>query len=96
MANGPCDDSPQVCFDVDAITNPDLPVLNGVDASCIGSTNQYCAVSSGAAVYNWTVVGGQITSGSDSDCVSIEWEIEGVQQLCVQTENTCGLSPQVC
>ena len=96
VANGPCDDSPQVCFDVTTITNPDLPVLNGVDASCIGSTNQYCAVSSGAAVYNWTVVGGQITSGSDTDCVSIEWEIEGVQQLCVQTENNCGLSPQVC
>ena len=31
-----------------------------------------------------------------TDCISVEWETEGTAQVCFQTSNTCGLSPQVC
>lgn len=96
IANGPCDNSPEVCFDVSVQTNPESPIIQGVVASCESSLDSYFVDSQGAEDYDWTILGGQIIDGISTDSISVEWDTEGIGQVCVQTSNTCGLSPQVC
>ena len=95
-ANGPCDDSAEICFDVTGTTNPEPVFINGNANACIADEMIYCGTSVNADQFNWTVVGGSIVSGDGTDCINVVWESEGSAQVCLQTSNSCGETALEC
>jgi PKD repeat protein len=66
----PCIDS--VCQQVviDALPGPPIPCVATV---CAGATETYCTSASGCSNYTWSVVGGTITGGQGTSCVTVLW-----------------------
>ncbi|MCB0643560.1 MAG: hypothetical protein KDC44_18060, partial [Phaeodactylibacter sp.] len=92
-----CGPTSQVCIPVQGGTEPSDPVISGPMQSCVGANETYCAnPDPNTASYNWTVIGGTITGGQGTDCVDVDWTTTVSTQVCVQAENGCGVSGQVC
>ena len=96
-ADNTCGSSGQSCIIIngDAVpATPDAP--NGTDPVCAGDTGNYSVSPvSGAFIYTWAVMGGNISSGEGTTNVSIDW-IEAGGEICVTADNACGASSQSC
>lgn len=96
QAIGICDTSALICID---IQDQDIPVLDtiiGPAVSCLSMVDTFCANVVDADSYTWTITGGAITSGQNSDCAIVAWTQDGVNQVCLQAANDCGLTPIHC
>ena len=93
-----CGDTPPSCS---VITVNDVPPvttqIDGANTTCLGTTETYCADAvAGADSYQWTITGGTIVGGLNTDCVDVEWEAEGTGAVCVAAVNTCGTGAELC
>ena len=61
------------------------PVLNGPSPVCLNSTNNIYTTDAGKIDYEWTVVGGTITSGGTAtdNTVTVTWNTTGTQSVSV-------------
>lgn len=92
-----CGPSAQVCQVIQGGTIPADPILSGPDTPCEGSTQTYCVTADpNASGYVWTLTGGTILSGQGTDCVDVQWDASGAQQVCAVAQNGCGDSGQTC
>jgi PKD repeat protein len=66
----PCIDSICQPVVIDALPGPPIPCVATV---CAGATETYCTSASGCTNYTWSVVGGTITGGQGTPCVTVAW-----------------------
>lgn len=72
------------------VTNP----IEGVSSNCPQSGNWYYTPPlSGAIDYDWTLNGSYIGSG---DSIYIDWNTEGIFELCVKASNVCDEADEAC
>ena len=63
------------------ITQPDAwqPIISGNQGVCAGNTSSFCVVSNGTtsgfsgSTYQWIILGGTITSGANTNCITVTW-----------------------
>jgi hypothetical protein len=55
------------------INNLPAPDITCVASVCAGATKTYCTSASGCSSYVWTVTGGTITSGQNTNCITVLW-----------------------
>ena len=75
---------------------PAVPILSGNLEPCLGSTNQSYTISSGwwlGLEYDWSIQGGEITSGETGPNLLIDWDINpglwGLQVELIFQETGC-------
>ena len=78
---------------IDIVPLPPSPI-QGPAVVCESSIANYFIPSiSNADSYNWTVTGGVINTGQDSNKITVSWNSSGIGTLEVTPINTCGSSP---
>lgn len=88
--------------DTDCITvvqTPDIVAdsIFGSQDLCLNETASYqVPVHPDALGYNWTVIGGSIVSGQDSNEVEINWTDAGNGSVCLQLFGTCNIDSSQC
>lgn len=55
---------------IDALPGPPIACVASV---CAGTSETYCTSASGCSNYTWSVVGGTITAGQGTSCVTVLW-----------------------
>lgn len=91
--------SPEGCLPatetIDSITinaSP-TPTIDGFIAVCEGSTNVVYSTTSGQANYDWQIsAGGTITSGLNTNQITVTWNTPGAQVVSVNYQNANGCS----
>jgi large repetitive protein len=86
------------CFAIKPVvvtSNPAAsPVITGPDPVCItvnGSTSTYSVANIAGHSYNWTITGGSIAAGQNTNAVSVTWTIAGPGSVSVtETINATG------
>ena len=72
---------------------PNTPAIVGATTVCAGDTTQiYSTALIGGATYVWTVVGGTITSGLNTDSITVSWDsstVNGSINVSVINQNGC-------
>ncbi|MFT3738953.1 MAG: hypothetical protein QM786_09350 [Breznakibacter sp.] len=69
------------------------PTISGVSSTCVGSSETY-TTESGMTGYVWTVsTGGTITSGQNTNNITINWTTSGNRTVTVTYVNANGCSP---
>ena len=75
-------------------TNPDInpqkPEITGTVATCVGSKSQTYSTTQPFNTYNWTVVGGTITSGQGTRNIIVDWASTGAKTVSVSTIDANG------
>lgn len=65
------------CYDIMPVTvtiNPaQAPTITGTDIACYGNTELYGVPFNASNTYSWTVTGGSIETGQNSNEVSVKW-----------------------
>ncbi|MDP4207584.1 MAG: immunoglobulin domain-containing protein [Bacteroidota bacterium] len=69
-----------------------VPTISGPLAACVASTNNKYVTESGNSGYQWTVVGGTITSGAGTNTINVTWNTVGTQSVSVNYTNSQGCS----
>ena len=65
-----------------------VPTIAGLASVCIGATNVSYTTEGGKSAYHWTITGGIITDGGDSDNIKVTWNTSGPQTITVNYTNT--------
>jgi PKD repeat protein len=65
-----CVDSTCRVIVIDSLPAPDINCVNTV---CAGKIDKYCTSASGCSSYNWSVVGGTIIAGANTNCITVQW-----------------------
>jgi PKD repeat protein len=65
-----CIDSVQHNVIINNLPGPDITCVATV---CVGATKKYCTTASGCSSYIWSVIGGTISSGQGTSCVTVQW-----------------------
>ncbi|MEQ9658607.1 hypothetical protein, partial [Fulvivirga sp.] len=83
----------------------DVPTINGVDSYdvpspsitssnttvCVGDAGEtYSVTASGTDTYDWTVIGGSITSGQGTNEITVTWDVSGSKSVNVEQESVAG------
>ena len=75
-------------------TNPDInpqkPEITGTVATCVGGSSQTYSTTQPFNTYNWTVVGGTITSGQGTRNIIVDWTSTGAKTVSVATVDANG------
>ncbi len=97
LAENECGTSDFSCISVSGANISQAPnEPSGPSLACVGDTENYSILPvSGATTYNWSVEGGNILSGQGTTNISVIWTT-GDGQVCVNAENQCGSSNDVC
>jgi hypothetical protein len=73
-----CTGSP-VMLTVNIFPVPLMPAINGSTTVCYGDTTQiYSTPTIAGVTYNWTVTGGTITNGLNTDSITVTWDTSTV------------------
>ncbi len=74
------------------VVNPlPVPSLSGASSVCKGTSGEIYSTETGMANYQWTISpGGVITSGVNTNMVSVNWTAAGQQSLSVNYRNSMG------
>ncbi len=77
---------------------PSRPELQGDVISCEGKMVIYNIVNAPAGIskYNWFISNGTISSGVGTPSVSVTWGNSSTGKVCVNAENSCGMSDTTC
>ncbi len=63
------------------------PSISGNISACINSTGNIYTTESSMTGYSWSIVGGTITSGADTNSITVTWNTEGAQSVSVNYTN---------
>jgi PKD repeat protein len=55
---------------IDPLPPPDITCITTV---CSGASKKYCTSAASCSSYNWSVIGGIITSGLGTNCITVNW-----------------------
>ncbi|CAN5451166.1 hypothetical protein BH11BAC2_BH11BAC2_00790 [soil metagenome] len=83
-----------VCFGVSDtffVTINPIPVtsaITGTGAICVFDSAQYNVTNAAGSTFQWTVNGGSILSGQNSNSVNIAWNASGTNTITVQETNS--------
>ena len=66
------------------------PAISGDAIVCEDEVEIYSTPYNAGSSYVWTVTGGIITSGQNSNVITVEWTTPGVQQITVTESNASG------
>jgi hypothetical protein len=72
-----------------------LPVISGPAPVCVTSTNNVYTTQSGMTNYSWTLTGGTITAGSNTNSITVTWNTVGMQSITVTYRDPNGCDPAV-
>ncbi len=77
---------------------PNRPELQGDVIACDNKALNYNIVNaqSGISKYNWTITNGTLNSGATTPSVSLTWGAFATGKICVNAENSCGMSDTTC
>ena len=78
------------CVIVEVMDNPVTGDIDGPLTSAPGTTEQYEVVGGAGSAYNWTVEGGTLISGGNTNTVEVEWTDMDSGSLCVTEVNAFG------
>jgi hypothetical protein len=70
--------------------NPQKPEITGTAATCVGGSSQTYSTTQPFNTYNWTVVGGTITSGQGTRNIIVDWTSTGAKTVSVSTIDANG------
>lgn len=81
-----------------ASITPNKPILQGNVVACENKNLTYTIVTpqSGIDKYNWNISNGTIVSGATTPSVSVTWNGTANGKICVNAENSCGISDTSC
>ena len=80
---------------VKVISKPS-PAISGIDTVCENSTNlTYSSALNSGDKYHWTISGGTILSGTDSNVANVKWGTKGAGILTLKETNTGGCDTTV-
>lgn len=91
--------SAQYCFGSDnSCTTPSTQTITPSPNStsvCAGSSQQFSVPNTSGNTYDWTVPGGNITSGSGTNIISVTWNSSGASNTItvVETDPNCTSGP---
>jgi hypothetical protein len=72
-----------------AITNPRPgPTIIGNVSVCIGSAGNVYTTEAGMSAYTWTIAGGNITSVTNTNAITVTWTTAGAQNVSVNYTNS--------
>ncbi|RMG84351.1 MAG: PKD domain-containing protein, partial [Bacteroidetes bacterium] len=96
-AEGACDDSPEICMEVNVCPDLDIAIL-GDEVACAHTTEDYEAFVnvSGDYILNWTVNGGGFISSLDSNHITVTWLEAGPAEVCVEAVSFGGDTLHAC
>jgi PKD repeat protein len=86
-----CADTICSTITIDALPPPPITCITTL---CNGTTQKYCTSAAGCSAYNWSVIGGTITNGAGTSCITVNWG-SGVPQGVVSL-NVAGCSSPFC
>jgi PKD repeat protein len=67
-----------------------IPIISGPTPVCFGNTGLIYSTAAGKTAYVWTIQGGVITAGQNTNTITVTWTIVGAQWVRVSyTENGC-------
>ena len=96
-ATNSCGTSNEVCLSFVVSDVPVTPVITGDAELCDGETGNYSIPADPTAVaINWTTPNGEPITGQGTNAISVDWTGSTGGQVCVQSSNGCGNTPQVC
>jgi gliding motility-associated-like protein len=72
-----------------------LPVITGADSVCAFKSFNYSTANFAGYVYQWNISGGAITSGNNTNVVSILWGAAGVGNISLTVTNDKGCDSAV-
>jgi DhnA family fructose-bisphosphate aldolase class Ia len=68
-----------------------VPVISGLNSTCVGTSGVVYSTSAGMTAYAWTVSsGGTITGSSTNQTVTVNWNTAGAQWIKVNYTNSSG------
>ena len=68
---------------------PALPIITGYTSTCINDTNVYMSLDK-SSQYTWTVTGGNIISGQNTDSLVVVWNSIGNKNISLKLTNASG------
>jgi hypothetical protein len=91
------------CFDIKPVvitSNPlPVPLISGPDPVCItsnGTTSTYSTTNVAGHSYSWTITGGSISNGQNTNAVSVSWTVSGTGTInLTETITATGCSANV-
>ena len=69
---------------------PNPPQITGPNAVCEGQTVVYSVPAQDNTTYTWTVSGGNITAGTGTNQISVQWDVPGNGFVQISLSNACG------
>ena len=69
-----------------------LPTITGSGNGCLNMISSY-STQAGRSAYTWTVIGGNITAGSGTNTIQVNWINTGNQSVSVNYTSTAGFIP---
>jgi len=93
-----CCDSAMVTVTEVVSTLSDPTVINGPASVCQGASVTFSTPAvTGATSYTWTFPAGvTVTSGANTNSVTVLWNNTTGGNVCVKAVNSCGMSAQIC
>ncbi|MFK7947706.1 MAG: hypothetical protein AB8G11_08955 [Saprospiraceae bacterium] len=79
-------------FNVTVKDVPTLPIINGDNTDCLGSSTYNVTNNSNSDAYNWSVSGGGNLFPLGNTAI-VNWAVTGTHVLSVSASNLCGISP---
>ena len=79
-------------YNVTVYPIPPLPVISGSSIVCQGNPGQIYTIGTGLPgyIYNWSISGGNIDSGTGTNSISVTWTSTGAHSISVySTSNGC-------
>lgn len=92
-ANG-CSPSIPVCQSVTVNPLP-VPTVSGPSTACANYSGNIYTTEAGMSNYTWTIGGGVINSGQNTNTVSVTWTTGGSQLICVNYTDANGCTALV-
>ncbi|MEI8203456.1 MAG: hypothetical protein WCH34_10620, partial [Bacteroidota bacterium] len=74
------------------VNNTPTPTISGDPSACINSTGNIYTTEAGMTSYLWSINGGTITAGSNTNSVTVTWNTAGNQSISVNYTNGNGCS----
>jgi PKD repeat protein len=71
---------------IQTLPPPDITCITTV---CAGAKKKYCTSAAGCSSYNWSVIGGVITNGAGTNCITVQWGSGNPQGTINLTVNGC-------
>ncbi|MFK8056758.1 MAG: gliding motility-associated C-terminal domain-containing protein [Saprospiraceae bacterium] len=93
---GTCGPNTQVCEAITLNSSAAAPQVTGPSPVCAGDTETYQITADPLiASTSWTIIGGSITSSTNTQAV-VTWTIGTGRQICAEITDACGVVQQDC